>query len=488
MLYYIRLIRNLFICLTGLFALFGCDTGVPENIHETTDIISLKPDYTALTIPANIAPLNFKINMPIKNSIALFKGANGFSFTVRSSDSKIIIPEKKWKKLLSENKETSYSVEIIICDKNGQWIKYPAITNYISGDLIDEYLVYRLIEPGYAYWNKMGIYQRNLESFNEKPIMLNSMSDNNCMNCHSFCNYNSNHMALHMRGENAGTYISSGKNGIERINTQTDAMISAGVYPSWSADGKKIAFSTNKTIQFFHAVPDKRIEVTDLESDIVIYDVESNQMDMPPALNRKENLETFPFWSPDGEYLYFCSAETKPLIQYDSIRYSLMRIKYNKSNESFGSIDTLIDATNSGKSVSFPAVSPNNQFLIFCLSAYGNFSIWHQESNLYLLNLKDHSFREMELNSDQAESYHFWSSNNKWIVFSSKRDDGQYTHPYFSYIDDNGNSTKPFLLPQKSPEFYDTFLKAYNVPVFVKEESPYNPHDFKKIELKHAHR
>ena len=33
----------------------------------------------------------------------------------------------------------------------------------------------------------MGIYQRNLESFDEQPIIRNDMTGYNCMNCHSFC-------------------------------------------------------------------------------------------------------------------------------------------------------------------------------------------------------------------------------------------------------------------------------------------------------------
>jgi len=313
------------------------------------------------------------------------------------------------------------------------------------------------------------------------------------MNCHSFRDYDSSDMVLHMRGKNAGTYISGGNNenpdntvsterkkNIKRIETKTGDMISAGVYPSWSPDGKKIAFSTNKTIQFFHAVPDKRIEVLDLESDIVIYDTESNKIDFPPALNKKESFETFPFWSHDGEFLYFCSATARPLAEFDSIKYSLMRIKYIKSSNSFGTVDTLIDASKTEKSVSFPTVSPDNKFVSFCLSSYGNFSIWHKESDIYLLNTEDNSYKKMELNSDDTESYHFWSSCGNWIAFSSKRDDGQYTRSYFSYIDKEGNSTKPFLLPQKDPDHYDTFLKSYNRPVLIKDKIPYTPRDFKK--------
>jgi hypothetical protein len=60
-------------------------------------------------------------------------------------------------------------------------------------------------------------------------------------------------------------------------------------------------------------------------------------------------------------------------------------------------------------------------------------------------------------------------------VFSSKRDDGLFTRPYFSHIDSLGNASKPFVLPQENPLFYKTCLEIYNVPEFVKESVRINP-------------
>jgi hypothetical protein len=75
--------------------------------------------------------------------------------------------------------------------------------------------------------------------------------------------------------------------------------------------------------------------------------------------------------------------------------------------------------------------------------------------------------RRLECNSTSSESWHCWSSNSRWIVFSSKRDNGWLARPYFSYIDAQGGSSKPFLLPQKDPAFYDTWLKTYNIPELI---------------------
>ena len=73
-----------------------------------------------------------------------------------------------------------------------------------------------------------------------------------------------------------------------------------------------------------------------------------------------------------------------------------------------------------------------------------------------------------EVNSDDVESYHSWSSNSRWLVFSSRRIDGLYTRPYLVHIDENGKTGKPFVLPQEDPDFYSRFMFSYNIPEFVK--------------------
>ena len=67
----------------------------------------------------------------------------------------------------------------------------------------------------------------------------------------------------------------------------------------------------------------------------------------------------------------------------------------------------------------------------------------------------------------QVESYHSWSSNSRWFVFSSRRIDGLYTRPYIAYVDEDGKVGKPFLLPQKDAGFYQSFMKSFNIPEFI---------------------
>ena len=74
-----------------------------------------------------------------------------------------------------------------------------------------------------------------------------------------------------------------------------------------------------------------------------------------------------------------------------------------------------------------------------------------------------------EINSDEADSFHNWSDNSRWVVFTSRRNDGLYSHLYLTGIDDHGHFTKPFLLPQKNPEeYYSRSLYSFNTPDFTK--------------------
>ena len=81
------------------------------------------------------------------------------------------------------------------------------------------------------------------------------------------------------------------------------------------------------------------------------------------------------------------------------------------------------------------------------------------------------------VNSQNSDTYHTFSSNSKWVVFASKRDDGLYGKPYFFHIDANGKTTKPFALPQEYPDFYDNCLKSFNIPELSKGAVPFSTKD-----------
>ena len=441
------------------------------------------PDYKEVTIPVNIAPLNFVVQEAKGQSLQLVIEGQQQKINVTGDDGCFQIPQKAWKKLLEA--EQGHDIKLTVCKKvNGEWKSMKPFSISIVPDKVDKYIAYRLVAPGYIFWEKMGIYQRNLENFDQTPIFENKITTYNCVNCHSFPNRNPEKMVFHMRARHAGmVYLDHDK--IEKLNTKTDQTITPLVYPYWHPSEKYAAFSTNQTrlAVFTHNV--NYMEVYDFESDIELYNFEKHEIFSSPLLSSKKAFETFPTFSPDGKSLYFCSADSVAPMpgSYLDTHYSLCRIDFDAETETFGDkVDTLYNARETKMSVSFPRISPDGKYLVFTLHKYGNFSIWQKDADLYMLNLTDNNIYPLkEINTDQSESYHSWSDNNRWMVFSSRRIDGLYTRPFFTYIDENGKAHKPFMLPQKNPQqFYDNLLYSYNIPEFIKDKVTFDRHAIAK--------
>ncbi|MBN1416681.1 MAG: PD40 domain-containing protein [Bacteroidales bacterium] len=459
---------------------FACGySRLPDHSTPSGDA-QIYPDYTAITLPVNIAPLNFNITVKAEKYLVRFTSGSGNSFSVKSRNGTIATPSKKWKWLLKQSKDSLYTVQIHYRLK-GQWYYFDSIVNHVSSDVIDPYVAYRKIEPGYETWNKMGIYQRNIENFNEDAVIVNDLTGGNCMNCHSFAAHNPSNMLFHVRAAHSGTIIC--RNGsITKVNTQTDSTISAGVYPAWHPGGKYIAFSVNHIVQSFHALPDRKVEVIDTLSDLILYDAEQNRVMKEARLTLPDRYETFPAWSPDGHFLYYCCTENQNYRQFEETQYNILRISFDATSGKFGQTDTVVAARKNGYSASFPRISPDGRYLLFARSRYGNFTIWHGDSDLALLNLENGEITDPQIiNSRQAESYHTWSSTGRWVVFSSRRDDGLYTRLYFSYFDRDGNMHKPFMLPQRDPSQNTGLLKSYNVPEFIKGRISVDPRELSRI-------
>jgi dipeptidyl aminopeptidase/acylaminoacyl peptidase len=384
-----------------------------------------------------------------------------------------------WHQLLAQNRGDSLSVTVSAKFDDG-WHTYRSFPIYVSPDSIDYGICYRLIAPGHEVWSKMGIYERDLSSFDECALIENTQFEG-CVNCHSFNRGNPANMSLHIRGKHGATLLSKDDGSITAYNTKTPETLGLCVYPYWHPSGHYIAYSTNVTKQTFHSADRNRIEVFDDASDIQVYDIDKNELLLSPLLKQDAVYETYPVFSADGRSLYFCAAQALPEDnhQLDSIRYNLCRIDFDPATGHFGSrIDTIVDAQALHKSVSFPRPSYDGRFLCYTLSDYGQFSIWHHEADLYLLDLTTRqSFPMDKANSEETESFHNWSTNSRWLLFSSRRDDGLYTRPYFCHVDAKGNASKAFMLPQRNPRrFYRERFLSYNVPDFIIAPTHFDSH------------
>jgi hypothetical protein len=439
----------------------------------------IHPDYTGTVIPPNIAPLNFVVKEQGSQYYVKIHSANDNSIDVFSKTGRIMIPIGPWKKLLNGNRGQNLFFDIYAKDKANRWVRFKTITNKIAREDIDSYLVYRKIRPVHSNWTRMGIYQRNLENFDESLVLDNRFHESVCLNCHTFYNNRTDKMFIGIRGKKYGSSAILVEDGeVKKIGTKF-------TYVSWHPSGRLAAYSINKVHQFSHSARDEVRDVIDLDSALVYYLADSKTVKTSPKISKKDRLETYPNWSPDGRYLYFCSApmlwsdrNEVPPPNYDEVKYDLLRISYDPDRDQWGQLETVLSAKDTGLSILLPRISPDGRWLLFCMCNYGSFPIHHRSSDLYLMDLEAahqtgrFEYRRLDINSDRSESWHSWSSNSRWIAFSSKRRYGVFTRSYFSYVDQTGKAHKPILMPQKDPTFYDSCLKTYTVPELVIEPVP----------------
>ncbi len=474
-----------------ILLLMACDhPAVPENAQKEDRLPKISPDYTEVTIPCNICPLNFAVQENVSEVVAKFTYPGGE--LTYGKHQVVQIDEMEWKDILKASKGSSIQVEVYGKTANG-WKVFKPFNIYVAEDSIDNYISYRVIQPSYVAYEQLSINQRDLTSFDETEI-YNNMSvstegNGQCINCHSYQNFQTDNMLFHMRQGFGGTMMAV--NGqLRKVDLKTDSTISAGVYPAWHPSMSLIAFSTNKTGQSFHTKDINKIEVQDTYSDLILYDVEKNEVSN--ISNKLEELEVFPTWSPDGKKLYYCSAhfeyhqtdsilpETEMIQRYKEVKYDLWQADFNPSTKKFSNFEKIYNAADSlNQSVTLPRVSPNGKFLLFAQAEFGCFHVWHNDADIYMMDLKTKKVQKLDaVNSPRSESYPTWSSNGRWIMVDSRRDDGNYTRPYIAYFDRNGKVHKPFEVPQKDPNFYTFFLRSFNRPEFMKEPVKISAQEF----------
>lgn len=466
---------------------------VPSSSKEAKCLPAIYPDYCDVTVPCNIAPLNFMLPADeYDECVARFTMSDGQQQTY-GSGVKVQIPEDEWHAMLDASKGKSLKVEVW-GHKNDEWLSFTPFEIHVAKQPIDEYVSYRLIEPSYVAWTFMEIAQRNLTSFEETQIFNNEITMNDrkigqCINCHSYQNYKTDNMLFHVRLSNAATVlVSDGK--VSKVNMKRDYTISSGVYPAWHPTAKLIAFSTNKTRQGFHTLNPNKIEVYDEASDLILYDVKTDSVSV--ICNDSSLLEVYPTWSPDGKYLYYCKSVPLPeemrgkdiRTTYPKIQYNLYRRTFDVTSRKFGDEELVYDAASHNKSATLPRISPDGRYLLFAEGQYGCFHIRHADGDIVCMPLNVENPSRLDLSRFNskgfADSYPSWSSNGHWIMTSSRRGDGNFSRIYISYFN-NGRVEKAFMVPQEDPEQNTFRLKCYNRPEFMVEPVKISVNEFSKV-------
>ena len=300
--------KRYFLPFIFLAILAGCTTGVPSDFEKSTTKAAITPDYTDVTIPPNIAPLTWRYVLPdITKAVTTFACGEEM-ITVSGTD---VCPSiKKWRSFISKCVGKDITVTAYVKQKEKEkWKALKPFTISVAEERVDPYITYRLIAPSYVTYEDLTINQRCLENYKENVIFSNMLisTDENgqCINCHSVKNYNPDSLQFHARQHKGGT-IMAFNGDIRKINLKTDSTLSAGVYPAWHPTHNYIAYSVNNTGQSFHTRNNEKIEVQDLYSDLILYDIDLNEV--TTVENDTTEWECYPCWAPDGKTLYFVSA------------------------------------------------------------------------------------------------------------------------------------------------------------------------------------
>ncbi|UCG57727.1 MAG: PD40 domain-containing protein [Phycisphaerales bacterium] len=447
----------------------SCSPKTVETYSQVDQEPNISPDYSGTFVPPNIAPLNFQV---LEDGHAYFvsvRSDRGRPVHIFSKTRQIRIPISKWRALLETNRDHKIFFDVYVRGADRHWRRFRPIANTVAREDIDETLVFRFMKPGYGWWKDIGIYQRNLTNYDVSAVLHSRSFDGGCLNCHSFAGNDPDTMTIALRSATYGSDTVLARNGVvDRIGARWG-------YTAWHPSGQLAVYSINKVTQFFHAGSMEVRDVVDLDSALVCYRVERRKASSPKELADKGRLETYPAWSPDGKYLYYCSSpvlwedrNAVPPQGYDRVKYNLRRIRYDIAADRWGEAETVLSAEDTGQSILLPRISPDGRFLLFCMCRYGCFPAYQPSSDLYLMNLATRQHHKLPINSEFSESWHSWSSNSRWIAFSSKRRGGLFTRTYFSYVDDTGTAHKPFVLPQRSANCYDSLLETYSVPELLK--------------------
>ena len=222
--------------------------------HVVGQPAEILPDYAGCVIPPNIAPLNFLIQHEGAGYFVRMHSEEGKPIEIFSKTPGISIPKRGWHKLLDVNRGRQLSVDIFVKSRqnpsssegeNEMWSRFETLTCDIANEDIDPVLVYRRIRPGHGTWREIGIYQRNLNSFDESVVFSNEYFKHGCVNCHAFCGHRTEKMLIGIRSADYGSsalLLEDDK--VQKIGTKFG-------YTSWHPSGRLAVFSVNKSGRSF---------------------------------------------------------------------------------------------------------------------------------------------------------------------------------------------------------------------------------------------
>ena len=324
-----------------------------------------------------------------------------------------------------------------------------------------------------------------ISSAEPPPIVLEKLPV--CGNCHSFSADGSVFGMDVDYANDKGSYVIA--NVAEKVFLDRDSIITwaeyarddgdltFGLLSQISPNGRYVV-STVKDRSVFVPMPDLAFSQLffPVKGILVAYDRQEKTFSALSGADDRAYVQSNPTWSPDGEHIVFAKSKAhqlknvgdKILLRPEDCRefieggktflFDLYRVPFNGGKG--GRAVPLEGASDNGMSNYFPRYSPDGRWIVFTKAK--SFMLLQPDSELYIMPAEGGGEpRKMRCNTPRMNSWHSWSPNSKWLVFSAKPD-GPYTQLFLTHIDEEGRSSPPVLLDRLvSPE------RAANIPEFV---------------------
>jgi tetratricopeptide (TPR) repeat protein len=320
----------------------------------------------------------------------------------------------------------------------------------------------------------------------ESRAMLTDMPT--CANCHSFSN-DGRTMGMDVDGPQGdrGAYalvpiasrVSIGYKDVLTWNAfpgKPKDFMTIGFLSRVSPDGQHVISTVNESLyvqNFWNYKINQVFYPT--RGILAVFDRETRAISALPGADDPESVHCDPIWTPDGKTIVFARARARdayitgrPAATYAGdpnetpIQYDLYRVPFEDGRG--GVPEPIEGAGRNGMSNSFPKVSPDGRFIVYVQAKNGQ--LLRPDSKLYIVPFEGGTPRLMRANLPLMNSWHSFSPNGRWLVFTSKSNT-PYTQMFLTHIDAEGNDSPAILIENSTAA-----NRAVNLPEFV--AAPYD--------------
>ncbi|MGA2659910.1 MAG: hypothetical protein ABSH34_20595, partial [Verrucomicrobiota bacterium] len=372
---------------------------------------------------------------------------------------------QEWKEIKKRSREQRAQVTVLGYQRAAplNLLSRGRISISTSKDVVGAPLFYREVnlpfkeavkDPSLIRW-RFG----TIDSERPPPVVLERLPV--CGNCHSF-SQDGRMLGMDVDyANNKGSYVVTAV-ARNMVLASSDIMTwdnykpedhqkTYGLLSQVSPDGQ-VVISTVKDKSVFVATPDLAFSQLffPIKGILAIYRRNSGTFQSLPGADDPEYVQSNPSWSPDGKYLVFARAKAYELRNKEAenklllseaecaeflrdgkpFLFDLYRIPYKDGQG--GKAEPLAGASRNGRSNYFARYSPDGRWIVFCQAR--SYMLLQPDSELYIIPAEGGPARRLQGNTSRMNSWHSWSPNSRWLVFSSKCQ-SPYTQLFLTHID-----------------------------------------------------